>query len=441
MGKERCEGMVITCGCGARLKIIDDKLTAAGVRVKCPKCGVAHLAKRGQEAVQPSAPSMPWFAPASPRQDEGGDVPLVLVAHDSSVVADMITGTLQRAGMRTDYAPNGLEALRKATELRPQAMVVDVGLTGIYGFELCERLKGSSDTRSIKIILLSSVYGLTAYKRAPVTLYGADDYIEKHHIPDQLADRLRRLLSGEAAAVQPPVAGAQREAEEDVGEAPGRPLSPLISRKGIAQPRPGAAEDSASGEAGVPPHASGGDIPAAPPERSGPRPWLKMPEAPSILPRTPVTLDASRGVRSTPVGPVSTEPIAALPETGRDAAPQAAGHPPLPAQDDGSIRLDAAFFEHEEYTAPEAGLRQAPDPEEVEKAKRFARIIVSDIALYNQDAVEQGIRNGTFGELLKEDIAEGRTLYDSRVPVAIRASKDYLQEAFDDFIAAKKKLR
>ena len=79
------------------------------------------------------------------------------------------------------------------------------------------------------------------------------------------------------------------------------------------------------------------------------------------------------------------------------------------------------------------------DPEAVEKARRFARIIVSDIALYNQEAVIEGLKNGTFYELLKNDVDEGRDLYEGRVPGVIRVKRDYYQEAFDNFIAAAQK--
>jgi hypothetical protein len=79
------------------------------------------------------------------------------------------------------------------------------------------------------------------------------------------------------------------------------------------------------------------------------------------------------------------------------------------------------------------------DPKAVEKARRFARIIVSDVALYNQEAVIEGLRNGTFYELLNADVNEGRDLYEGRVPAVIRAIKDYYQEAFDNFIAAAQK--
>ena len=101
-----------------------------------------------------------------------------------------------------------------------------------------------------------------------------------------------------------------------------------------------------------------------------------------------------------------------------------------------SFSLEASIFQKEECDIPRV---REEDPEAVEKARRFARIIVSDVALYNQEAVIEGIRNGNFYELLKTDVDEGRELYEKRVPAGIRAKKDYYQEAFDNFIAAAKR--
>ena len=69
-----------------------------------------------------------------------------------------------------------------------------------------------------------------------------------------------------------------------------------------------------------------------------------------------------------------------------------------------------------------------------ERLRRYARIIVSDIALYNQELVERGIREGTFTELLKKEIEEGHRLYLVRVPSSA-GGEDYYHEAVRDFIA------
>jgi len=171
----------------------------------------------------------------------------------------------------------------------------------------------------------------------------------------------------------------------------------------------------------------------------------------NVMPKVPVTLD--RGQRRTiaPMAPAAAQPPGAA-EARLVTAPElpAAKTTPAPAKaksteaslQDESVKLDANFFEHEEYDAPAGSMaKSAVDPEEIEKARRFARLIVSDIALYNQDIVAEGLKKGTFFEVLQDDITEGRSLYDNRVPEAVRMTKDYYQEAFDEFIAAKKKQR
>ncbi|MHB8845869.1 MAG: response regulator [Nitrospirota bacterium] len=444
--------MILTCACGAKLKISDEKLTEAGVKIKCPKCGTVHLAKKPAtaSATPSAAPAMPWFASGAPAQPAGAppaappsppvqapagpaaepampwfapspaapSSALVLVAHDSQVVVDMIRGVVSAAGLSVEHAPDGLDALKKATALKPQVMIVDVGLTGIYGFELCERLKGDPDTRGIKIILLSSVYGLTAYKRNPVTLYGADDYIEKHHIPDKLVPKIKQLLSG-----APPASAA--------------PAAPAAEQGAPAQHQP---PPPAPVERPVPVTLSSTAQPATPADAN-----RALQDMPDILPKVPVTLGSS------PKRPVSSSPPPVRPKTETPKAPdrpvnaaaaqRGPERPAVPMQDE-SVKLDASFFEQEEYVAPSgAPAKVAVDPQEVEKARRFARLVVSDIVLYNQEAVAEGIAKGTFFDLLKDDITEGRSLYEKRVPESVRSTQDYFQEAFDNFIASKKKQR
>lgn len=74
-----------------------------------------------------------------------------------------------------------------------------------------------------------------------------------------------------------------------------------------------------------------------------------------------------------------------------------------------------------------------------EKAKRLARLIVSDIVLYNQAAVEEAIRNDNFFAAMSHDVQEAHNLYASRVPEEIRKDTSYLDDAFNDLIERKKR--
>ncbi len=353
--------MIVSCDCGAKLKIDETKIAGRKVKVRCPRCGNVLPLQQGRSAAPAAASDRK--PPLSARA-----APCVLIAHDSDVVRQMVSSVLTGDGFQVETALDGVEALRKATSLRPQGLVLDVGLPGIYGFELCERLKGDPATKTIKIVLLSSVYDMRRYKRTPASLYGADDYIEKHHIPDFLAIKLLKLIFPEAFADAEARAVASTHSDlPEMSRPPAREFEPsLLSR----EPQP-------------------------PAER-------EIPEAARVEgPRMRQT-DGS-------------DQAAILPE---------------------SFSLEASIFQKEECDIPRV---REEDPEAVEKARRFARIIVSDVALYNQETVIEGIRNGNFYELLNTDVEEGRELYEKRVPAGIRAKKDYYQEAFDNFIAAAKR--
>ena len=355
--------MIVPCECGAKLKIDDAKISAQGIRVRCPRCGNV-LAVLKPEAM-PAAVAPPPNIEQHPGRATG---PLVLVAHDSDAVRDSIASVLHEAGYAVDSAGDGNEALKKAVENRPQAMVLDVGLPGIYGFELCERLKGSGETNGIKIILLSSVYDMKRYKRTPVSLYGADDYIEKHHIPDFLPEKLQKLLSPSSDDSPPGSRCAAPSVLPEMSRPPAREFQPSL-------------------------------------------------------------LKADRSAVEERVTRASSPPAPA-------ARPTSAANEAAAAITPESFSLEASIFQKEECDIPRV---DEADPEAVEKARRFARIIVSDIALYNQESVAEGLKNGTFYVLLKADVEEGRELYENRVPQSIRSKNDYYQEAFDNFINAQEK--
>ena len=68
------------------------------------------------------------------------------------------------------------------------------------------------------------------------------------------------------------------------------------------------------------------------------------------------------------------------------------------------------------------------------EARRFAKIIVSDIVLYNQDKAGRGTKDGTFYEILKDEIEEGRRFYSSKIPATIITTTNYFDEAIQKFI-------
>ncbi len=138
---------------------------------------------------------------------------------------------------------------------------------------------------------------------------------------------------------------------------------------------------------------------------------------------------------------------------GNDPVPRPAGHfesqsptgdfgldPPLePHQESesavGSPPLGIASVNPPEESSgrPEAGRDEDTSGQEIERARRLARTIMSDIALYHIRMVEDSIRNDTFFDVMGDEIREGMKLYNSRIAPEIRATSDFYREAVENF--------
>ena len=63
-----------------------------------------------------------------------------------------------------------------------------------------------------------------------------------------------------------------------------------------------------------------------------------------------------------------------------------------------------------------------------EEARRLARLLVSEIKLYNEDQVEEGRHNRDIYHRLKDDIDRSRQIYEERVHESVRGTTDYFQQ-------------
>jgi DNA-binding response OmpR family regulator len=162
------------------------------LRSHCPSCEAAFngsepTAIEGRSAVGrcPSCRALVFHA---------GEGPAVLVGHDSEAMCLEIGRVLQDETLAPVCAHSGDRVWELQARGRFPAMVLDVALGGLSTFLVIERVRRSEDLADTKIVLLASVFNRTAYKRQPTSLYGADDYVEQHHIPDMLPAKLGALL-------------------------------------------------------------------------------------------------------------------------------------------------------------------------------------------------------------------------------------------------------
>lgn len=130
--------------------------------------------------------------------------PRVLVAHDDQRLRESAMAVARRQDYEVVGVADGDSArILLHSQPVPAALVVDVALPRVAAYELCEEI--ARDNLPTVVILIASVFSKTAYKRRPTSLYGAQDYVEQHHIVDQLALKLERALTKASDAPSSPI--------------------------------------------------------------------------------------------------------------------------------------------------------------------------------------------------------------------------------------------
>ena len=114
----------------------------------------------------------------------------VLVVDDEKSISDLIATSLRFVGFDVRTAATGSEALTVAEEFKPQAVVLDVMLPDLDGFEVCRQLR--SEGLNVGVLFLTAKDGMED-KVAGLTI-GGDDYMTKPFSLEELVARLRALL-------------------------------------------------------------------------------------------------------------------------------------------------------------------------------------------------------------------------------------------------------
>lgn len=298
--------MIVKCpSCGARFRLDQNKLAGKRLTLRCSRCR------------SPFRVEMP-HAPAG-KAESGARV---VLAHSDLRLCRMMQDILADAGLSAGIAQDGEAALALMEKDPPQVVVIDVALQGLYAFEVVEKVRQRPGLEQVKIILLSSVYSKTAYKRSPSSLYNADDYIEKHHIPDDLVPKINKLIIDAAPAGDRRTGGDEGRTEQVV------------------------------------------------------------------------------------VAAAVTDSQLSFLKSVNDKI-QAAENQQVEGHGQGS---------------------------ELDRARRLARIIVADVALYCQEKLDEGIRGGNWVNLLSAEVQEARRLFRERFPAREVQNEKVLEKAFLDLL-------
>jgi len=126
---------------------------------------------------------------APPVDDRGGSNGTVLLVEDEESIGALVRTYLGRDGYRVVWVRTGEEALAELVRHPVRIVVLDIGLPGMDGFEVCRQLRSRS---SVPILML------TARDEEPDRVagleLGADDYVPKPFSPRELAARVKAIL-------------------------------------------------------------------------------------------------------------------------------------------------------------------------------------------------------------------------------------------------------
>jgi DNA-binding response OmpR family regulator len=117
---------------------------------------------------------------------------LILVADDDDDILLLVTTRLRRDGFKVVSASRGDDALALAREQRPTVAVLDIGMPGLDGLEVLERIRADEELRGMLVLLLTAKAQESDVRRGYDS--GADAYIKKPFSPAELSTRVRVLL-------------------------------------------------------------------------------------------------------------------------------------------------------------------------------------------------------------------------------------------------------
>ncbi|HEY7411601.1 MAG TPA: response regulator [Vicinamibacteria bacterium] len=126
----------------------------------------------------------------------GSHAPLVLVVDDSDDNRDLYAQYLMFRGFRVATAASGEESLERAAQLQPGAVVMDLHMPGMGGWEAVRRLKAEPATRAIPVVVLTADAFPAARTEAEAA--GCEGYCHKPCLPQDLFDELERVLQAAA---------------------------------------------------------------------------------------------------------------------------------------------------------------------------------------------------------------------------------------------------
>lgn len=123
----------------------------------------------------------------------------VLLIEDEEAIADLVRMYFEQDGFRLVHAGDGIAGLNAVRDRSPRVVLLDLGLPGMDGIEVCRRIRAVSD---VPVIMLTARD--TEVDKIVGLEIGADDYVTKPFSPRELVARVRAVLRRSEEAPRAP---------------------------------------------------------------------------------------------------------------------------------------------------------------------------------------------------------------------------------------------
>ncbi len=137
----------------------------------------------------------------------------VLIVEDNLFSRTVTRDILEAAGYEAAEAADGTEGLAKAESLRPDVILLDLVMSGLHGYDVCQRLKANPSTSHIPVIFVSAMKH-EAVKAVAIDT-GAAAYITKPLHPEALAATIEAALAKTDRPLEDMGKGGGTEPRED----------------------------------------------------------------------------------------------------------------------------------------------------------------------------------------------------------------------------------
>ncbi|MFB6264629.1 MAG: PleD family two-component system response regulator [Bradymonadaceae bacterium] len=134
-----------------------------------------------------SRPS-PRFGPQAER-----DVPVILAADDDAELRKLLREHFESMECEFIEASDGAETLEQVIVHKPDLVVLDVMMPELNGWEVCKYIREHEELENVGVVMLTGIGPTNNELTSP--LFGADDYIDKPFEFEELAFKVRKVLS------------------------------------------------------------------------------------------------------------------------------------------------------------------------------------------------------------------------------------------------------